>query len=456
MALILEAMNEQTDFGKNNRNNRVTSNGRSLPTATSALDDGVLVELLYDPASRSTALVRFKDGESTVHDRIETPAGETLVPYSPDNNLISTGAVLLPSEPGEAGEDHELVADITSFIHRYVDLSPTFETVAAYYVLLTWVYDAFNELPYLRLRGDYGTGKTRALITIGSICNKPFFASGASTVSPIFHTLDAFAGTLLIDEADFRVSDERADIVKILNNGNVRGMPILRTMQNNQKEFNPRAFRVFGPKIVATRGEYEDKALESRFLTEVMGRSSLRADIPINLPDRFRDEALELRNRLLGYRFNKRNIVGANAALVDRSLEPRANQVLLPLLSLMSDPADQELVRDFAKNMQAERVAERSVSTEAQVLEVLCRLIDEDAPKSIAVGEITKHFIELFGDEYGRPVSNRWMGERLRAIGLRTFKSHGVYVVGATDIPRVVTLCERFGISVSQSSVPVE
>ena len=84
-------------------------------------------------------------------------------------------------------------------------------------------------------------------------------------------TLDAFRGTLIFDEADFRFSDERAAIVKILNNGNVRGMPVLRTMMNRQREFNPQAFQVFGPKIVATRGSYEDKAHESRFITEEMG-----------------------------------------------------------------------------------------------------------------------------------------------------------------------------------------
>src|SRR5262249_59500096 len=92
---------------------------------------------------------------------------------------------------------------------------------------LTLLYDAFNELPYLRLQGDYGSGKTRALLAIGSLCYKPFFASGASTVSPIFHTLDAFRGTLIFDEADFRFSDEKAEIVKILNNANVPAFPLL-------------------------------------------------------------------------------------------------------------------------------------------------------------------------------------------------------------------------------------
>ena len=136
--------------------------------------------------------------------------------------------------------------------------------------------------------GDHGSGKTRALLTIGSLCYKGLFASGASTVSPIFHTLDAFRGTLIFGGADFRFSDERAEIVKILNNGNVSGLPVLRTMMNRQREFNPQAFQVFGPKIVATRGSYEDKGLESRFLTEEMGSRKLRSDIPINLPEGFK------------------------------------------------------------------------------------------------------------------------------------------------------------------------
>ena len=219
-----------------------------------------------------------------------------------------------------------------------MDLSPTFEQIAAHYILLTWVHDAFNELPYLRLRGEYGTGKTRGLLAIGSLCYRPFFASGASTVSPIFHTLDRFGGTLILDEADFRFSDATSEIVKILNNGNVKGMPVLRTMQNREKEFNPRAFRVFGPKIIAMRGSYDDPALESRFLTEEMGLRPLRKDIPISQPSALKDEALALRNRLLHFRFCHLFDTKPDPSALLAGVEPRVNQIALPLLSLVDDP----------------------------------------------------------------------------------------------------------------------
>src|SRR5262249_8644605 len=321
-------------------------------------EDGTIVEMAFQTEQRRTFFALYNAGRWTLQDGIDLGPDARLVPFSPNNNLIKNEVVLLPSEPRIYGSEASLVADVQKFIHRYVDLSASFERVATYYVLLTWLYDAFNELPYLRLRGDYGSGKTRALLTIGSLCYKPFFASGASTVSPIFHTLDAFRGTLIFDEADFRFSDEKSEIVKILNNGNVRGLPVLRTVMNQQREFNPRAFYVFGPKIVATRGSYEDKGLESRFLTEEMGSRQLRADIPINLPESFRDEARELRNKLLLYRFHRRFEVKIDESLVDPKLEPRLNQILLPLLSVVSDENLRSELRSMAREAQLSLVAD--------------------------------------------------------------------------------------------------
>ncbi|BBZ91347.1 hypothetical protein BRDID11004_75240 [Bradyrhizobium diazoefficiens] len=382
------------------------------------------------------------------------PGGHKLVPFSPNNNLIKNEVVLLPSEPRSYGDEQELVSEVVAFIHRYADLSQTFEQVAGHYVILSWVYDAFNDLPYLRLRGDFGTGKTRSLLTIGSLCYKPFFASGASTVSPIFHTLDAFRGTLIFDEADFRFSDERSEIVKILNNGNVRGMPVLRTVMNRQREFNPQAFHVFGPKIVATRGRYEDRALESRFITEETGARPLRDDIPINLPPTFKDEARELRNKLLLYRFRRRHEITLDPSLVDPTLEPRINQIMLPLLSVVSDPRLQGALRSAAKRAQDLIVAERGLLMEAQVLEVLMEQMLSSNRLVVPVADVTTGMIQRYGAEYERPLTNRWIGSVLRKkLNLLTYKSHGVYVVPMGEKQKVEILCRRYGVNIVIGSV---
>ena len=138
---------------------------------------------------------------------------------------IENDVVRFPSKPEPYESDAALVRGGPQLHPSLRRSLGDLRAIAAYYVLFSWVYDAFNELPYLRVRGDYGTGKTRFLAIVGSIAYKPIFGSGASTVSPIFHLLEQFGGTLVIDEADFRFSDEKADLVKILNNGNVRGFP---------------------------------------------------------------------------------------------------------------------------------------------------------------------------------------------------------------------------------------
>jgi hypothetical protein len=414
-----------------------------VPTVSEVLEDGTIIELIYRPERRKTYLGVFNIGRWTIRDYVDISENIRAVPFSANNNLIKNEVVLFPSEPRIYESEQQLVCEIADFIHRHADLTPTFERVACHYVLLSWLYDAFNDLPYLRLLGDFGTGKTRMLLTVGSLCYKPFFASGASTVSPIFHTLDAFRGTLIFDEADFRFSDERAEIVKILNNGNVRGLPVLRTVMNRQREFNPQAFHVFGPKIVATRGRYEDRGLESRFITEETGAWPLRDDIPINLPETFKDEARELRNKLL------RHEVKLDATLADPKLEPRLNQIMLPLLSVIADPELQADLRNAAYKAQASIVAERGLLMEAQVLEILAELMATTDHPVVTVADVTTGLIERYGAEYERPITNRWIGSVLRRkLNLQTFKRHGMYVVPMGEEPRVRLLCRRYNVSV--------
>ena len=295
---IFIAMKNETE-----RNKEATRREHVRPTVSAVFDDGTILETVYEPREKSTSFIVWQHEEWRTEKSYAVGTLHRLMPYSAGNNLIRNEVVLLPSAPEEYHSTDHLIEDIQKYIHRYVDLTPRFEKIASYYVLLSWIYDGFNELPYLRLRGDYGSGKTRFLLTVGSLCYKPIFASGASTVSPIFHTLDAFRGTLIIDEGDFRWSDDKAEIVKILNNGNVKGFPVLRIEVSPTKEFNPRAFCVYGPKIVATRGYYDDRALESRFISEEMGQHRLRDDVPINLPSVYKDEARSLRNKLLLFRF---------------------------------------------------------------------------------------------------------------------------------------------------------
>ncbi len=398
---------------------------REVP-AVSRICGDTIVELVYDSARGKTALVVACGSRWSIVEDFKTEEGDILVPYAPSNNLIRHECVLLPSEPVSSGNKTELVQDIEAYLHRYVDLSPLFERLAAHYVLLSWVYDAFNELPYLRFQGDFGSGKTRALLAIGSIVYKGFFASGASTVSPIFHTLDRFKGTLILDEADLRLSDKTAGIVKILNNGTVKGLPVLRSLQDRNKEYNPAAFTVFGPKIVAMRGAFKDRALESRFITEPMGTRPLRSDIPIQLPDTLKTDALPLRNRLLHFRLMNLFAIKSDASRAVAGLAPRLNQTAISLASLIDDP---ELLGEFEAMLRARHVelaAARSQNLSQEVLAAFASAVSDSSAPFVPLHEIAHRVNREAGAR--SPVSPRLVGRVLRECSIPLRKSHGTMV----------------------------
>jgi hypothetical protein len=362
--------------------------------------------------------------------------------------------VLFPSRAAEYESEQELVEEIQSFIHRYVDVSPLFEQIASHYVLFSWVYDAFNELPYLRLRGDAGSGKTRFLLTVGSLCYKPIFASGASTVSPLFRILDSMRGTLIVDEGDFRFSDEKAELVKILNNGNGRGFPVLRSESVSGREFSPKAYSVFGPKLIATRGYFQDRALESRCLTEEMGGRKLREDVPINLGAEYKREALELRNKLLMFRFRNLRKCRIDPALVDRSIEPRLAQVFVPLLSVIEDATARQSLRELMRDYHRELVADRGMDMEAQVLEIIRDLQAEsfEPGPGISIKQITTRFAEQHGEDYERKITPHWIGRIVRRkLGLKTERREGGYAIGSGEGSKLERLLEKYGLNLLNS-----
>lgn len=424
-------------------------------TSGMTLDDGRIVELIYDESIGESGFA-VSDGKTvTYQSEFVDPRGLTYVPTSPHNNLLKHDVILFPRRAAPYGSQDALLEKIVSYIHTYVDVTPELELLLAHYVLLTWVYDAFSELPYVRFRGDFGSGKTRALKVIGAICYKPIFASGASTVSPIFHMLNAFRGTLIFDEADFRFSDEKAELSKILNNGNVRGFPVLRAAVTASREYDPRAFHVFGPKLVAMRGSYDDRALESRFITGDMGTRGLRSDIPISLPNTHKEEARTLRDMLLSYRFEMRGKVGIKDGVLADIREARVAQIFAPLASLMERDDAKGALHVIAHESVANLSFDRAHALEGKLLAILVSLFADAETKHVSVDAITSTFVERHQHELSRPVTHRFIGSLLRnSLGLSTYKAHSAYVVAYMGDERLKHLCNRYGVSLPETFVP--
>ncbi len=338
-----------------------------------ALTGGKLAEMIaessvarfavYDPSTRAIEYVPeiLQDGT-----RIIPPA---------DDEIFQKGYVTLPSEAEEYGTELDLYQEIRAFVHKYLDVSEDYESIAAFYPMLSWVHDAMPVIAYLRAKGDWGVGKSRYLDVFRALCYRSISTTGAMSEAPIFRIMDAWKGTLIIDEGDFGKSrDSTAAMEKILVCGFERGKPIIRCNPNDPAEVN--FFDPFGPKIIATRYGFRDKALESRCFTEIM-KESIRTDVPIQLPREFDEEARHLRNKLLMYRFRNRELVKqtSDKGKIDidlTGLPKRIQQAARPLSVILANyPELLATLREFLVAKSKALVLEASETTEGHIVRII-------------------------------------------------------------------------------------
>jgi hypothetical protein len=442
---------------------------------------GHLVELLYDRQTMKTSfVVRYPDGKIEARHNIIIE-GKKYIPIYPDS-LLTRDVVLLPTRLEALRPTVELVGIIRAHLNRYFDFGSDefFERLCAYYVMFSWVYDGFTTVPYIRALGDTGTGKSRLLDTVGNVCYRPIRITGGSSASSIFRTLDLYHGTLVLDEADFAKSDEATTIAKVLNGGNQKNRPLLRMMEAGNGKWSVQAFDVYGPKVIGTRKGFGDRAIESRCLTKETGGGVPHPRIPLELPRVFWQQAEEIRNLLLAYRMataqEQREV---DYSGVDRSVEPRLNQVTLALVTIIEDEELRTEIRGFIKDYNEQLKVERSGTMTARVLEALVQCwgrgtttaseeINRIYLKDLAeaTNEIVDEQNRQMGDEVetatvdeeGRKKKSSRMTSRrvsdtvrkylqlkvLRATDGEKGRKGTNYVVW--DQERVDALCERFGV----------
>jgi hypothetical protein len=250
--------------------NRLTKSQNPQPKPLEQISvkekDGLLAETVYIEGHATPVQFAIKKlGGITIEPCLKTDTRQ-VVPPSTTALMAKPGVVLLPSAATAYGSQEDLVTDIKDFIHRYADVSPFREDLTAHFLMMTWLYDLFTAVPYLRFLGEPGTGKSRMLQVAGHLAYKGIFAGGATTSSPLFRLIEVYRGTLVIDEADYKASDAWIDIIKILNAGYMKGVPVLRSEKVGDT-YEPRPYNVYGPKIIGNRFPFDDWALESRCIT---------------------------------------------------------------------------------------------------------------------------------------------------------------------------------------------
>lgn len=407
----------------------------------SKVDDRFIIEEVYQPQN-NTRLFAIFDGEKVDYKEEIEISGRIYAPLK--TTLIEKNVVLLPAIAENYSSTLELIKEIKEHIHKYYECPEIFEDLDAYFALFTWVHDKFSVTPYRRVLGDYGTGKSRFLRVLGSICYRPIFINSASSVASIYRIIDLLHGTVIIDEADFYFSDYHSDLVKILNCGYQKGTPILRCA-TEQDKYTPQAYDVYGPKILASRDRFEDDALESRFVTHETD-ICFRKDVPTELSSEFHRETLKLRNKLLLWRFHHyRQKTEPDPELEKLNIEPRLKEILLPLSSIIADPVSRNRLREIARRCQESIIRKRRLGLEVLILETIIRMRKNKMP--LQVGHIAQIISNQLEDE---ELSARKCGEivrrNLRLETKRGLGSNSICKVVIWERQKILKLCSKFGL----------
>jgi len=317
---------------------------------------------------RTFFCVRFPDGR--VSERKELVIeGLKYLPMRP-NTLIMKRVVRLASEVVQPVSSKELLEIIRAHNAKYFDFAgdESWEMFSAFYPMFSWIYDGFTSLPYLRMLGDSGTGKSRFLKTVGLLCYRPVYTTAGSSAAALFRTLDIFRGTLVLDEGDFKDSSEASMIGKILNGGYERDVPIMRTGKDSDGNFDVEAFDVYGPKVIGMRKDFQDDAIASRCITKETIPMAPDPRIPQYLPPEFDQELAEITNLLMAHRMmNAQENWKVDQSKTDHRLEPRVNQVTLGLMTAFPDPVMQKNIKKFREDYNAQVKGDRYDTSTARV-----------------------------------------------------------------------------------------
>ena len=156
------------------------------------------------------------------------------------------------------------------------------------------------------------------------------------------------------------------------------------------------------------------------------------------------------------FRFRNLNKKKPTEALVDRSIEPRLNQIFVPLLSIIEDSQARQDLQELAKRYNREMIADRGMDMEAQILEIIRDMLSSPYGESrLPLKDITSWFVDRHGMDYERKVTSKWIGTIIRKkLNLKTQKSHGVYVIPLSEQPKLGRLYEKYGIGAKEAEEP--
>lgn len=287
---------------------------------------------------------------------------------------------VLPSGADEHGTSEELFDHLVDLINRYFVIDEPFIHAMAAYAMLTYRYrDAeFEVLPYIRVMGRGGSGKTRFLRIMRELCYRSIFVTGMRPVH-LYRILKHMSSSVTMVFEEFNINDrseENREFVNMLNAGNQSDTYVPRMTGRNFEDIE--YLPLFCPKILTMKDEFTDEGLIRRFFSARTGQMEVPESKRFEkLPEEFYRECAQLRRKLLGWRFAK---FGQPAPEIDKSfadgIEPGIWQTFYPAICMVpsSRPDSINKILSLATNRQENLKLARETDQDAVLIEAIGHL----------------------------------------------------------------------------------
>lgn len=358
---------------------------------------------------------------------VETPE----FPASGKGVFVPMQRILWPaaSMPVDSVDESALFNDLIEYYKKHEALRDlnAYEVLAAWTFLTYRVDFEFSITPYLNALGPRGTGKTRLLELLASVCYRGWLVTHPSPAS-VFYVVDRYAPTLLADNYEFWSKESRRELDGLFNAGYRTGAIVPRRPRDESGGNELEVYRVFCPKSISGTRE-PSEALASRCLLVRTARSTEPMPMFIDLAT-----AAQLRTKLLAYRFKHFEAPLQRDESIQNSYW-RVGEIFYPLLTVAPNEQAAQTIADFAKGIFSDDVEEAAQGFDADVVEAIHEAEPLALDGKLTIANILAAFNKNRPDSE-KKITARGLGWALKRLGFKKTRLGDIAATRAIQLDR--------------------
>jgi len=350
------------------------------------------------------------ESKKSEDDRLAQLNREAIAQFSPGMK-----AALDIEKEKQYGSEKELYDLVRQYIYDYTDLIEDFHyDILTLVVMESYLVDRLDFIGYLFFSGPPGSGKTRAEEVLNELCFNSLMA-GRMSVATIYALLDQSNYTLVLDEIQQYLMDDKADFISLLNAGQKRGAMAYKTIRKEDGNFEPKGFNVFGLKIFASIDETTN-TLGSRCIQIPMVKNMRH--IPLSL-DKHR--AWKIRLKLEKYGDDKKSISLKETEELFNEKGFRSGRVMelfAPLVAIAPEQYRNKIL-EYAKQVDLDLEEDENVGIYADIYRALAIVYPNAKNGKVAIDYVANAF--NMGKNEGDPdfLSNKTIGTYMTVMGAK-------------------------------------